>query len=248
MFRILIALAAVVAACLFGCAAFAYHLDPRLAVATACAALALVLALVHSLWLPRLTLRTALVALLLPGLLCLNACAGQAQFVNQTVQNLGPAIQDVVAQDVANGQIPADVGAAISQYGSAASIALDAYANTATACQGQPVQSCILTAFTNANAAGQQLLTNPAIMKAIGAAAPRVQKALTALQDAVSAAQDAIKAGQTTDASQKNALILAAVIQLNAAILAGVQAAAPVATMTAPPTATDVWAEPRQIA
>ncbi len=170
-----------------------------------------------------------ILALVVSASLCVAGCAGQAQFVNNAVQDLGPAIEQVVAQDVAIGQIPPDVGAAIGQYGAAASVALNAYTNTVTACQGQPPVTCITDAFTNANVAGQKLLSNPAIMKAIGTAAPRVQKALTALQDAVSAAQDAIAAGKATDASQKNALILAAVLQLNAALLAGVQAVGPIA-------------------
>lgn len=177
-------------------------------------------------------MRIALVAVLCAGV-ALSGCAGQAQLAASqaasVAQDLGPALRLVVAQDVEAGRIDTATGAAIGQWADVASTGIEAYQKAVALCAGVDQKTCALAAFNGAFLpAARQLLVNPAVAKAIGEKmGPKVKNALDALQSAVLAAQDVDTAAHATNADDKNAAILAAVIQLNGALLSALQAAQP---------------------
>ncbi len=134
----------------------------------------------------------------------------------------------MIAAPVAASSLPAATGAAIIDYAQAAEIAAQAYQDASAACVGQDTAICTSAAAAQVAAAAQHLAQNPAIAKLIGAqAGPRVQAAIVALQQAVLAGQDIAGAHSATSLAQKNAYILAALFQLNGALLDAIQAAQP---------------------
>lgn len=158
--------------------------------------------------------------------LCLSACAtGPAAQLNDAVQNVAPAIQIVVQQDAESGLIDQATADQVGGYVSAVQTAVGAYQAGSAACAALDRQACALAAFGQALAAGDQLLANPSIGRLIGASAgPRVQAALAAARKALLAAEDARAAASATDQQQKTAEVLAAVLQLNGALLQALQA------------------------
>lgn len=155
----------------------------------------------------------------------LTGCLTASQ-ANDVIQDVAPSIQIVVDQDAQAGLIDKSVASAVDAYVPLVEQASASLAAGSSTCSGGN-QACALANLSAAVATADQLLAQPAAQKAIGAAAgPRVAAALDAAKRAILAAQDAQAAASATALAQKNAEALAALFQLNAAILAGVQAAA----------------------
>lgn len=164
-------------------------------------------------------------ALVASASLCLSGCLTASQ-TSALVQDAAPAIQVVVTQDAQAGIIDQATADAISGYAQVAQVAAASYQTGAAACVGQDAKACALSSLSVAVGTGEQLLAQPSVSKLIGAAAgPRVQLALTAAKRAVMAAQDAKAAGAATTEQARMADAMAAVFQLNGAILAAIQAA-----------------------
>jgi hypothetical protein len=171
-------------------------------------------------------------ALAVSASLCLAGCASPGAISPNTQQVIDtgssiaraalPALKIMVSQD---GLDPATVQA-VSDYIDVAQVVVDAVQGGSAACAGVDRATCIYAAIDKALDAGDRLLANPAVSKAIGVAAgPRVQAAVSATRKAVLAARNAQAAATSTDKDQRTALAVAALFDLNLAVLQGVQAA-----------------------
>lgn len=161
----------------------------------------------------------------LSATLALGGCLSASQ-LNAAVQDVAPALQVVVTQDAQAGIIDQSTATAINSYVGDVEIAVAAAQSGSAACAGQTQAACTYIALNTAVSAADQLLAQSSVATLIGATAgPRVVAALAAAKTAVLAAQDVQGAASATDQATKNADILAALFQLNNAILQGVQAA-----------------------
>lgn len=165
--------------------------------------------------------------------LCLSACATSQlpippDQLAAAAQTIAPSIALVAKQDADAGYIDQDTAQKIGDFADAAVIGAAAVQGASAACTaaGTDKQACAIAALHQVETAGEQLLGNPSVAKLIGAAAgPRVAAALKAFHTALLAAEDAKTAASATDQQAKLIAANAALLQLNFAILQGIQAA-----------------------